>query len=98
MTVTSTPEVNPRTLMAVDGPVHEVDCSQKPTVTLSMIVGGRAVGFHAADFRAIGVTGAAESVMSLESCEKWKGRRVRIWFRVVKGKEFLGEITNIAFE
>ena len=84
--------------MAVDGSLHEVDCSQKPAVTLSMIVGGSAVGFHAADFRTIGVTGAAESVMSLESCEKWKGRRVRIWFRVVKGKEYLGEITNLAFE
>jgi tetratricopeptide (TPR) repeat protein len=98
MTVSSTPEVDPKTLMAVDGLVHEVDCSHKPAVTLTMIVGGSAVGFHAAEFRAIGVTGAAESVMSLESCEKWKGRPVRIWFRVVKGKGYLGEITNIAFE
>ncbi len=98
MTVSSTPEVDPKTLMAVDGPVHEVDCAHKPGVTLSMIVGGRAVGFHAGDFRTIGVTGAAESVMSLESCEEWKGRRVRIWFRVVKGKGYLGEITNLAFE
>jgi len=98
MTVSSAPEVDPKTLMAVDGLVHEVDCSHKPAVTLSMIVGGSAVGFHAGDFHTIGVTGAAESVMSLESCEKWKERRVRIWFRVVKGKEYLGEITNLAFE
>ena len=98
MTVSSTPEVDPKTLMAVDGPVHEVDCAHKPAVTLSMIVGGSPVSFHAADFRTIGVTSAAESVMSLESCEKWKGRRVRIWFRVVKGKGYLGEITNLAFE
>jgi len=98
VTVTSTPEVDPRTLMAVDGLVHEVECSRKPAVTLSMIVGRSAVNFHATDFRKIGVTGAPESLMSLESCEKWKGRRVRIWFRAVKGKEYLGEITNIAFE
>jgi len=98
MTVSATPEVDPKTLMAVDGLLHEVDCSHKPAVTLSMIVGGRTVGFHATDFRTIGVTGAAESVMNLESCEKWKGRRVRIWFRAVKGKEYLGEITNLAFE
>jgi len=39
MTVSSTPEVDPKTLMAVDGPVHEVDCAHKPAVTLSMIVG-----------------------------------------------------------
>jgi tetratricopeptide (TPR) repeat protein len=98
MTVTSTPEVDPKTLMAVDGLVHEVDCLHRPAVTLSMIVGRSAVGFHTADFHTIGVTGAAESVMSLESCEKWKGRRVRIWFRALKGKEYLGEITNLAFE
>jgi Flp pilus assembly protein TadD len=98
MTVSSTPEVDPRTLMAVDGLVHEVDCSHRPAVTVSMIVGKSAVGFHAGDFRAVSVTGAAESVMSLESCEKWKGRKMRIWFRAVKGKQYLGEITNIAFE
>jgi tetratricopeptide (TPR) repeat protein len=98
MTVSSTPEVDPRTLMAVDGLVHEVDCSHRPAVTVSMIVGKSAVGFHAGDFRAVGVTGAAESVMSLESCEKWKGRKMRIWFRAVKGKQYLGEITNIAFD
>jgi Flp pilus assembly protein TadD len=98
VTVSSRPEVDPKTLMAVDGLVREVDCSHKPAVTLFMIVGKGAVGFHAADFLAVGVTGAAESVMSLESCEKWKGRRVRIWFRAVKGKEYLGEMTNLAFE
>jgi hypothetical protein len=98
VTVSSTPEVDPKTLMAVDGLVHEVECSGKPAVTVSMMVGGKAVGFHATDFLKIGVTGAPESMMSLDSCEKWKGRRVRIWFRAVKGKEYLGEITNIAFE
>ncbi|MCU1241064.1 MAG: hypothetical protein JWO71_1790 [Candidatus Acidoferrum typicum] len=98
ITVSSTPEVDPKTLMAVDGLLHGVECSQKPAITVTMIVGGSEVAFHAADFRTIGVTGAAESVMSVESCEKWKGRRVRIWFRVVKGKQYLGEITNLAFE
>jgi tetratricopeptide (TPR) repeat protein len=99
VTVSSTPErVDPRTLMAVDGVLHEVDCAHKPAVTLTMIVGKSAVHFHAGDFHTVGATGAAESVMSLESCEKWKGRRVRIWFRAVKGKGYLGEITDIAFE
>jgi len=99
MTVSSTPEaVDAKTLMAVDGLVREVDCLHKPAITLTMIVGKGPVSFHAEDFRRVGVTGAEEGTMGLDSCEKWKGRRVRIWFRAVKGKEYLGEITNVAFE
>jgi hypothetical protein len=65
---------------------------------MTMIVGRGPVNFHAEDFGKVGVTGASESAIGLDSCEKWKGRRVRIWFRAVKGKGYLGEITNVAFE
>lgn len=99
VTVSSTPEaVNPKTLLVVDGLLREVDCSHTPAVTMTMMVGKGPVDLHAEDFRKVSVTGVGESTMGLDSCEKWKGRRVRIWFRVVKGKEYLGEITNLAFE
>jgi tetratricopeptide (TPR) repeat protein len=99
MTVTSTPEaVDPKTLMAVDGVLRGVNCSHKPSITMTMMVGKGPVSFHVEDFAKVGVTGVDESTPGLESCEKWKGRRVRIWFRAVKGKEYLGEITNLAFE
>jgi len=90
--------VDPSTLMAVDGLIRRVDCSHKPAITLTLSGGNRPLVFHAADFGAVGVTGAAEDVAGLESCEKWKGRRIRVWFLMAKGKEYLGEITNLAFE
>jgi len=85
-------------LMAVEGSIRRVDCSHKPAIVVTVGGGNRPLIFHAADFGAVGVTGADEGTMNLDSCEKWKGRRVRIWFRGVTGKEYLGEITDWAFE
>jgi Flp pilus assembly protein TadD len=86
------------TLMAVDGAVRAIDCSHKPAVTVTLSVGSPPLIFHAADFAKVGVTGKGNDVPGLDSCEKWKGRRVRIWFHVVKGKEYMGEITDLAFQ
>lgn len=98
-TASSTPApVDPSKLMAADGLVRRVDCSHKPEITVTLSGGNRPLIFHAADFGTVGVSGAEENVASLESCEKWKGRRIRIWFLRAKGKEYLGEITNLAFE
>ena len=85
-------------LMAVEGLIRNVDCSRKPTVIMTLRGGTRPLIFHASDFGAVGVTGADEGTLSLDSCEKWKGRRVRLWFQKAKGKEYLGEITDITFE
>jgi hypothetical protein len=85
------------TLMAVEGLVRGIDCSHKPGITVTLSGGNRPLIFHAADFGAVGVTGAGEGALGLDSCEKWKGRRIRIWFRKAQGKEYLGEITDLAF-
>jgi Flp pilus assembly protein TadD len=85
-------------LLAVDGLVRGVDCSHKPAIRVTLSGGTRPMTFHAADFGAVGVTGAGEDIPGLDSCEKWKGRRVRIWFLKAQGKDYLGEITNLAFE
>ena len=90
--------VDPSKLMAADGLVRRVDCSHKPEITVTLSGGNRPLIFHAADFGTVGVTGAGEDIASLDSCDNWKGRRIRIWFLMAKGKEYLGEITNLAFE
>jgi tetratricopeptide (TPR) repeat protein len=85
-------------LMAVEGVIRRIDCAHDPAITVTLSGGNRPLIFHAADFAAVGVTGASEELSSFASCEKWKGRRIRLWFRVVKGKEYLGEITDVAFQ
>jgi tetratricopeptide (TPR) repeat protein len=90
--------VDTSTLMAVEGLIRNVDCSRKPAIVVTLSGGNRPLIFHAADFRVVGVTGDDEGTTSLDSCEKWKGRRVRLWFQKAKGKEYFGEITDIAFE
>ena len=84
-------------LLAVDGVIGGIDCSRKPTITVTLKGGNRPMRFRAADFGAVGVSGASGDPPSLDACEKWKGRRIRIWFRSVKGKDYLGEITDLAF-
>jgi tetratricopeptide (TPR) repeat protein len=84
-------------LLAVEGLVRSIDCSHKPAITVTLGGGNRPLIFHAEDFGTVGVTGGDQGTLSLEECEKWKGRRVRIWFLMVKGKRYLGEITNLAF-
>jgi hypothetical protein len=90
--------VDSSTLLAVEGLIRRVDCSHKPAILVTLGGGNRPLIFHAADFGGVGVTGADEGTRSLDSCERWKGRRVRIWFQKTKGKEYLGEITDWAFE
>jgi tetratricopeptide (TPR) repeat protein len=85
-------------LLAVEGVIRSLDCSHKPAIMVTLSGGTRPLIFHAADFSAVGVTGGEESTRSLDSCEKWKGRRVRLWFRAAKGKEYMGEITDLAFQ
>jgi Flp pilus assembly protein TadD len=85
------------TLMAADGAVRGIDCSHKPAVTVILSGGNRPLIFHTADFGTVGVTGKGD-VPGWDACEKWKGRRIRVWFHVVKGKDYMGEITDLAFQ
>jgi tetratricopeptide (TPR) repeat protein len=84
-------------LLAVDGVIGGIDCSGKPAITVTLKGGNRPMRFRASDFGAVGVSGANGDVPGLDACERWKGRRIRIWFRAVKGKDYMGEITDLAF-
>ena len=99
MTGSSTPiAVKTADLLAVDGVIGGIDCSRNPAITVTLKGGNRPMRFHAVDFGTVGVSGAGADLPGLDACEKWKGRRIRIWFRAVKGKDYLGEITDIAFQ
>jgi len=84
-------------LLAVDGVIGGIDCSRKPAIVMTLKGGNRPMRFHAVDFGTVGVSGAGADIPGLDACEKWKGRRIRIWFRAVKDKNYLGEITDLAF-
>src|SRR6202158_5922811 len=99
VSVTPAPQQNPvdtSTLMAADGLVRGIDCSHKPAMTVTLGGGKRPFIFQAADFGKVGVTG--DNALDLDYCDKWKGRRIRIWFLKAQGKEYLGEMTDLAFE
>jgi len=97
-TASATPiPVKTADLLAVDGVIGAVDCSRKPAITVTLKGGNRPMNFHAEDFSAVSVSGAGGEIPGVDACEKWKGRRIRIWFRGVKGKDYLGEITDLAF-
>jgi len=97
-TASSTPtSVKTADLLAVDGVIGVIDCSRKPAITVTLKGGNRPINFHAEDFSRVGVSAAGGDIPGLDACEKWKGRRIRIWFRAVRGKDYLGEITDLAF-
>src|SRR5260370_27007701 len=83
-------------LLAVDGLVRGVDCSHKPAIRVTLSGGNRPLTFHAADFGAVGVTG--EEIPGLESCEKWKGRRGRVWVFQGEGEDDFGGDTDFGVE
>jgi tetratricopeptide (TPR) repeat protein len=86
------------TAMAVDGSILTVDCVHVPEVTLTLSLPKSAMSFHIVDFGRISVSGAsAESTPGIDSCTQWTGRRIKIWFRLVQGQDYLGEISKIYF-
>jgi tetratricopeptide (TPR) repeat protein len=90
--------LGPPEWMAVDGTIAATDCGHGSEVTLTLSLDKGPLTFHAADFRRVGLSGvSAESVPDLESCAQWAGRRVKVWFRWVQDREYVGELTKIFF-
>jgi tetratricopeptide (TPR) repeat protein len=86
------------TSMAVDGLISSVDCERSPEITLIMKLSKGPMTFHIADFRRILSSASDEkSLPKLEGCKQWAGRQAKVWFRVVQGQEYLGEISKIHF-
>jgi hypothetical protein len=91
-------QLGPPEWMAVEGSIGAIDCARSPEVTLTLDLPRGPMEFHAADSGRVGVSGIrAESVPDLASCKQWNGRRVKVWFRLAQGKDYLGEIIRIYF-
>ena len=84
--------------MGVDGTISAIDCSRSPEITVTLTLSKAPMIFHAADFRRISVSAPSEEALpKLETCKQWTGRQVQVWFRVVQGKDYVGEISKIYF-
>lgn len=84
--------------MGVDGTISAIDCSRSPEITITMNLPKGPVALHTADFRRIGVSAEREEALpTLETCQEWTARRVKVWFRVAQGKDYFGEISKIYF-
>ncbi len=91
-------QLGPPEWMAVEGAIGAIDCARSPEVTISLNLPKGAMDFHAADFGRLGVSGtSAQAVPELETCSQWSGRRVKVWFRLAHGKDYVGELTRIYF-
>lgn len=56
------------------------------------------MSFHAADFAMISLSWAdGTPEPTVNGCEQWKGRKVKVWFSATPGKEYAGEITMLLF-
>jgi tetratricopeptide (TPR) repeat protein len=85
--------------MGVDGIISRIDCSRSPEITITLALSKGPMTFHAADARRISVSAPSEAALpSLERCKEWKGRQAKVWFRIVQGQEYLGEILRIYFD
>jgi tetratricopeptide (TPR) repeat protein len=96
-----TPEAIPlksTTTMAIEGKIHEASCSHPPEITLSLDFSGSVLSLHSTDLGQTEITAAkGQSSPGLDACQEWTGRRVKVWFRLSQGKEYIGEITKIYF-
>jgi len=54
------------------------------------------MSFHASDLKKIQIS-ATDSAAGLEAanCAQWKGHQAKIWFQVVQGQEYQGEIVKM---
>ena len=95
---TSRRQLGPPEWMAADGAIASIDCSHSPEVVMTLNLGKGPLSFHAGNFQRVGMSGVSEATTpGLESCGQWAGRRVKVWFRLVPDKDYLGEIIKIYF-
>jgi tetratricopeptide (TPR) repeat protein len=91
-------QLGPPEWMAVDGAIAAIDCAHSPEVVMTLNLAKGPLSFHAGDFQRLGVSGVSqETTPGLETCKQWAGRRVKVWFRLVPDKDYLGEIIKIYF-
>ena len=90
--------LGPPESVGVDGFISTVDCSHRPEIVVTLGLLNGPMSFHITDAHHVAVSGvSALATPELESCGELVGRRVKLWVRLVQGKEYLGEISKIYF-
>jgi hypothetical protein len=85
-------------VLAIEGVIASADCSAAPQVDINVNLSAGVTTFRAANFASLPVTAASgTSQPSLDTCSKWAGRKVKLWFNYTSGKDYAGEITKIDF-
>jgi tetratricopeptide (TPR) repeat protein len=85
-------------VLAADGVMSSVQCSEKPELMISVDLPSGPVSFHAADIAKISLSSAAGTPEpTINKCAQWKGRQVKVWFSPTPGKDYAGEITKLHF-
>jgi tetratricopeptide (TPR) repeat protein len=91
-------QLGPPEWMAVDGAITAIDCAHSPEVVMTLSLAKGPLSFHTGDFQRVGVSGVSQKTTpGLDTCKQWTGRRVKVWFRLVQDKDYLGEIIKIYF-
>ena len=84
--------------LAADGRISAADCSKKRELFINVDLGKGPVSFHAVDIAKISLSWAdGTPEPTVNGCEQWKGRKVKMWFSATPGKEYAGEITKLLF-
>jgi len=91
-------KLGPKTLLAVEGQVHEVACDHAPEIVLSLDFSGSVLALHSENLELAEVTAAkGQSAMGTDKCQDWVGHRVKVWFHMRQADKYFGEITKIYF-
>ena len=91
-------EDHPReTEYAVEGYVSAADCSGGPG-KISITVGKATMNFRFKDFAGVYVVSTAQQDSGeAPACAKWQGRRARVYFYKVVGKQLTGDVSAVQF-
>lgn len=90
--------LGPPTWIGIDGPVGAIDCSHGSEMMLTLNMGNGSMTFHAENVERVGLSGVSEKTTpGMGSCKQWVGRHVKVWFRMVEGADYMGEILKIYF-
>jgi tetratricopeptide (TPR) repeat protein len=90
--------LGPPTWIGIDGPIGAIDCSHGSEMMLTLNMGNGSMTFHAENVARVGLSGVSEKTTpGMGSCRQWVGRHVKVWFRMVEGADYMGEILKIYF-
>lgn len=86
----------PPMLLGVDGVLTDVDCSKSPAIVLDLIGNSGEVEYHIADIAKVTLTDSTNA--PVPACQKWNGRRVKLWSTPPSNPKQPAEIARLTFQ